>query len=92
VGYLTRYSRRRTDYSSRQFRYVKHFFWLSDEPVSRDALDSYVKSEKAEVAHDHAAWARETGKGLMFFSKRAEDKATPSGIIILVRGYINVQG
>ena len=70
---------------SRQFRYVKHYFWFSDEPLAQEALDSYVKTEKADVAHHNAAWARETGKGALFFAKRAEDKTAPSGIILLVR-------
>lgn len=47
-------------------------------------MDSYVKNEKAE-AHHNAAWAQETGKGVLFYAKRAEDKATPSGMILLVR-------
>ncbi|KAK5947128.1 hypothetical protein PMZ80_001275 [Knufia obscura] len=67
----------------KQFRYVKHFFWFSEEPLTQGAVDSYVKSEKADVAHHNAAWAQETGKGVMFFAKRAEDKATPSGMILL---------
>lgn len=69
---------------SRQFRYVKHFFWFSEEPLTQESVDAYVKSEKAEVAHPNAAWAQETGKGVLFFAKRAEDKNTPSGIILLV--------
>jgi Pleckstrin homology domain len=47
-------------------------------------LDSYLRTEKAEIAHPNAAWAHETGKGLLFFAKRAEDKAAPSGIMNLV--------
>jgi len=70
---------------------VKHFFWFSEEPHSEEALDSYVKSEKADVAHHHAAWARVTGKGIMFYAKRAEDKATPSGMILLVREQTGTQ-
>ncbi|OQU96657.1 Pleckstrin -like domain-containing protein isoform 1 [Cladophialophora immunda] len=42
-----------------------------------------MRSEKADTKHSDAAWARETGKGLLFYSKRAEDKATPAGIINL---------
>jgi Pleckstrin homology domain len=47
-------------------------------------LDGYLRAEKADVAHPNAAWAHETGKGLLFFAKRAEDKAAPTGILNLV--------
>lgn len=67
-----------------KFRFVKHFFWFSDEPLSQEAVDAYVKNEKVELAHHNAAWAQETGKGVLFYAKRAEDKATPSGMILLV--------
>ncbi|RMZ88820.1 hypothetical protein DV736_g3949, partial [Chaetothyriales sp. CBS 134916] len=64
--------------------YSKHFFWFSDEPVASESLNTFVRSEKADSpAHQHAAWARETGKGVLFHSKRAEDKAHPSGVILL---------
>jgi hypothetical protein len=42
------------------------------------------EKEKADAKHSSAAWARETGKGLLFYAKRAEDKAAPAGIINLV--------
>ncbi|RMZ82721.1 hypothetical protein DV738_g1521, partial [Chaetothyriales sp. CBS 135597] len=68
----------------KQLYYSKHFFWFSDEPVASDSLDTFVRNEKADSpAHQHAAWARETGKGVLFHSKRAEDKAHPSGVIPL---------
>jgi len=70
---------------------VKHFFWLSDEPLSQESLEWYLKTEKAELSHHHAAWARETGKGVLFYSKRAEDKTTPSGMILLVSNYSSCQ-
>lgn len=70
-----------------KFRYVKHFFWFSEEPLSQEGVDAYIKTEKTEIAHHNAAWAQETGKGCLFYSKRAEDKATPSGIILLVRSH-----
>jgi len=67
----------------RGFTYSKHFFWFSDEPSTAESLATYVRSDKHETA-THAAWARETGKGLLFYAKRAEDKATPTGLILLV--------
>lgn len=75
----------------RQFRFVKHFFWFSEEPISAEAINNYVKSEKPEVAHNNAAWAQETGKGVLFYTKRAEDKAHPTGLILLVRSHLSVQ-
>ncbi|KPI43741.1 uncharacterized protein AB675_6177 [Cyphellophora attinorum] len=65
----------------KQFHFSKHFFWFSEEPLTTDALNVYSRSEKA--SHAHKAWARESGKGLLFHSKRAEDKAHPAGIIAL---------
>lgn len=73
-----------------KFRFVKHFFWFSEEPLSQEGVDAYVKNEKAETAHHNAAWAQETGRGVLFYAKRAEDKATPSGLILLVRRYRSV--
>jgi hypothetical protein len=68
----------------RKFIFTKHFFWLSEEPSTADALTNFLRTEKADTKHADAAWARETGKGLLFYTKRAEDKATPAGIINLV--------
>ncbi|ERF73484.1 hypothetical protein EPUS_04107 [Endocarpon pusillum Z07020] len=64
-------------------RFSKRFFWFSDEAFKTDTLDAYLRAEKAEIAHPNAAWAHETGKGLLFFAKRAEDKAAPAGILNL---------
>jgi PH (Pleckstrin Homology) domain-containing protein len=61
----------------RIFRFVKRYFYLSDEAVEIKQLSA--------VAHPIAAWASQTGRGLLFFTKRAEDKATPVGIFNLVR-------
>ncbi|KAG8205379.1 putative Conserved lysine-rich protein [Trichophyton interdigitale] len=65
------------------FRFVKRHFWFSEEPVESKQLTSYFQNEKLSVAHPNAAWASQTGKGLLFFAKRAEDKANPAGIINL---------
>jgi Pleckstrin homology domain len=72
-------------FACRSLRFSKRFFWFSDEAFNPDSLDSYVRAEKADVAHHNAAWAHETGKGLLFFAKRTEDKAAPAGILNLVR-------
>ncbi|KAL8757672.1 MAG: hypothetical protein Q9199_002053 [Rusavskia elegans] len=64
--------------------YSKKFFWFSDEPVEHKHLTDYLRGEKAtDVARPNAAHASQTGKGLLFFAKRAEDKPQPQGIINL---------
>ncbi|OAX79490.1 hypothetical protein ACJ72_06191 [Emergomyces africanus] len=65
------------------FRFSKRFFWFSDDAVEVKQLTAYFQNEKLSVAHATAAWASQTGKGLLFFAKRAEDKAAPTGIINL---------
>ncbi|PGH08120.1 hypothetical protein AJ80_07914 [Polytolypa hystricis UAMH7299] len=65
------------------FRFSKRFFWFSEEAVEVKQLSAYFQNEKPAVAHPTAAWASQTGKGLLFSAKRAEDKATPAGIINL---------
>ncbi|KIV79135.1 hypothetical protein PV11_06718 [Exophiala sideris] len=67
----------------KRFFFSKHYFWFSEEPLTAESLSTVLKSEKDDMKHYSAAWARETGKGLLFFSKHAEDKATPAGIINL---------
>ncbi|KAL2410526.1 hypothetical protein ABEF95_002200 [Exophiala dermatitidis] len=67
----------------KKFFFTKHYFWLSDEPLTSESLATFLRSEKPEGKHSTAAWARETGKGLLFFAKRVEDKASPVGIINL---------
>ncbi|KAL8673227.1 MAG: hypothetical protein Q9168_002339 [Polycauliona sp. 1 TL-2023] len=64
--------------------YSKKFFWFTDEPVEHKHLADYLRGEKAtDVARPNAAHASHTGKGLLFFAKRAEDKPQPQGIINL---------
>lgn len=69
---------------NRSLRFVKRYFYFSEEPVEVKSLSQYLQTEKASVAHPLAAWASQSGKGLLFFAKRAEDKATPAGILSLV--------
>jgi hypothetical protein len=68
----------------RKFIYRDFHFWLQDEPATAESLSHFVRTDKGDTRHADAAWARETGKGLLFYSKRSEDKATPTGIINLV--------
>ncbi|RAL01036.1 uncharacterized protein BO80DRAFT_425018 [Aspergillus ibericus CBS 121593] len=64
-------------------RFAKRFFYFSDDAVEAKQLSAFHQNEKAAVANPIAAWASQTGKGLLFFTKRAEDKATPTGIFNL---------
>jgi hypothetical protein len=65
-------------------RFAKRFFYFSDDAVEAKQLATYQQNEKPAVAHPTVAWATQTGKGLLFIVKRAEDKATPAGILNLV--------
>ncbi|KAI9738633.1 MAG: hypothetical protein M1834_008138 [Cirrosporium novae-zelandiae] len=66
-----------------KIRFSKRYFWFGDEAVESKSLSAYLREEKPEVAHANAAWAGETGKGLLFYVKRVEDKSAPTGIINL---------
>lgn len=61
----------------------KKFFFFGSEPVDQKSLSSYLRGEEVESANHNAAWAAHTGKGLLFLSKKASDKATPSHIFNL---------
>jgi len=67
----------------KSFRFAKTFFWFGSEPVETKNLTSYLRGEKAEIANHNAAWSSQTGKGLLYFSKHATEKANPAGIINL---------
>ncbi|KAI1759555.1 Pleckstrin homology domain-containing protein [Hypoxylon sp. FL1150] len=63
--------------------YSKQHFWFGTDATPKDKLATYLKNEKTtEVAHHVAAWATETGKGLLFYGKES-DKTTPTGAIQL---------
>ncbi|KAJ4353214.1 uncharacterized protein N0V89_004941 [Didymosphaeria variabile] len=66
------------------FRFSKKYFWFGEEaPVPTSSLSQYLRGEKAEVAHSTAAWSSVTGKGLLYFVKHADEKATPAGALKL---------
>lgn len=65
------------------FRYSKKYFWFGEAPVASTNLREYLRGEKPEVAHPTAAWASQTGKGLLFFVKHADQKENPAGVINL---------
>jgi hypothetical protein len=68
----------------KSFIFQKKFFWFGDEPIEHKSLTSYLRGEKQqEAANKNAAWSSHTGKGLLYFSKKASEKAAPAGIINL---------
>lgn len=70
--------------NQRNLIYSKQYFWFGTEATPKEKLTTYLKNEKAaEVAQHVAAWATETGKGLLFYGKES-DKSTPTGAIQLV--------
>ena len=71
-------------FTFRGLRFSKRFFYFSDEPLEAKSLSTFTKDAKPAVVNPVAAWATQTGKGLLFFTKRSEDKATPAGIFNLV--------
>ncbi|KAE8144155.1 Pleckstrin homology domain-containing protein [Aspergillus avenaceus] len=64
-------------------RFSKRFFYLSEDAVEAKQLASFHQNEKPVIANPIAAWASQTGKGLLFYTKRAEDKSSPVGIFNL---------
>ncbi|KAL1857345.1 hypothetical protein Plec18170_003467 [Paecilomyces lecythidis] len=76
----------------KSLRFVKRYFYFNDEPVEVKSLSQYLQAEKASVSHPLAAWASQSGKGLLFFAKRAEDKATPAGILSLADVTVSKEG
>lgn len=65
------------------FRFSKKYFWFGEEPVPSANLSTFLRGEKPEVAHPVAAWSSQTGKGLLFFVKHADQKEHPAGVINL---------
>ncbi|KAG9186958.1 hypothetical protein G6011_10066 [Alternaria panax] len=65
------------------FRFAKKYFWFGEEPVAADNLREYLRGEKPEIAHPVVAWSSQTGKGLLFFVKHADQKEHPAGVLNL---------
>lgn len=59
----------------------KRFFYFLDEPVTEDKLQTYLHKDSSSTAN--AAYASQTGKGLLFYSKAEGQKEAPHGIIKL---------
>jgi len=63
----------------------KKFFWFGTDAVEVKGISAFKADKSPEVAHAIAAWAAETGKGLLFFTEKSEDKSVPHGAVLLVR-------
>ncbi|KAI7776692.1 hypothetical protein LA080_004669 [Diaporthe eres] len=61
----------------KNFIYSKKFFWFGSEAVDPKKVPALLKD------HHLAAWASETGKGLLFFNEKGQDKAAPTSAIAL---------
>lgn len=61
----------------KNFIYSKKFFWFGSEAVDPKKAPALLKD------HHLAAWASETGKGLLFFSEKGQDKSAPTSAIAL---------
>lgn len=64
--------------------FQKRFFWFGTDAVEVKSLSNYLRGEKPEAGNHNAAWASQTGKGLLYFSKQAGEKSAPVGLINLV--------
>jgi hypothetical protein len=73
------------------FRFAKKYFWFGEEPVPASNLREYLRGEKPEVAHSVAAWSSQTGKGLLYFVKHADQKEHPAGVLNLVRNPTSIK-
>jgi len=69
---------------NRSLRFSTKHFWFGAEPIGPDSLGSYLREEREDHAYHNVAHASETGKGLLLYSKRQEDKSHPQGILNLV--------
>lgn len=70
----------------------KRFFYLGDEAITEQNLEVYRKKDKGDHAASNAAFASQTGKGLLLFAKTKDLKATPAGIFRLDRATEVVTG
>lgn len=68
----------------KSFKFSKRHFYFQEEPITLQHLSHYLRGEKPEIAHSTAAWATQTGKGLLFYIKAETEKKTPGGIFKLV--------
>lgn len=60
----------------------KFVFYYGDEAVPADKLAHLIKPGKSDL-RETVAWSSQTGKGLLYFVKHADQKASPKGAISL---------
>jgi len=64
----------------------RRYFYFQDDAIESDNLGAFLKNSKKEhleAAQSTAAYATQTGKGLLFYVKNESQKAHPIGIIKL---------
>jgi hypothetical protein len=59
--------------------YTKKYFWLSEEPMAISVL----KSTDAVMTRTTAAWASQTGIGLLYYADAPDKRAQPKGVLCL---------
>lgn len=68
----------------RSLIHSKKEFWLSDDAVSPQGMNSFMRGEKPEVANPIVAWASQTGKGLLYFNKKGNTShKAPESVLAL---------
>lgn len=58
--------------------------WVGGDAVDTKNLAGYLSGEKSDHVNHNAAWASQTGNGLLFYSKNESEKANPVGVFNLV--------
>jgi hypothetical protein len=66
----------------------KAYFWFGEAPIESKELNHYLTKGK-EAAHSTAAWASQTGTGLLYFAKGGDKKEAPTGVLNLVRNALD---
>lgn len=61
----------------KNFIYSKKYFWFGADAIDPKSVPALLKD------HALAAWASQTGQGLLFFSEKSADKSAPHGAIPL---------
>jgi hypothetical protein len=65
------------------FGFQKKYLWVGGDAVDTKNLAGYLSGEKSDHVNHNAAWASQTGDGLLFYSKNESEKANPVGVFNL---------
>jgi len=63
--------------------FQKKYLWVGGDAVDTKNLAGYLSGEKSDHVNHNAAWASQTGNGLLFYSKNESEKANPVGVFNL---------